>query len=456
MLFILMKNVRIYIMIVFTICTLLFSSSLATFNHRNHNKRDSSLLARALLDRVANYDSFYQEDPYSDDYEEENEDRENKRDGKLLDILESFRQHPRSLRIRPYENYDDYDKKENIEKDRLYKEAIAEIYSDITKKRRLRKKEVATDSDDIINNDKKEIIDAKQETSQTINKKKRENKDTINIHLNKNTVETKKEVINNNLNSLEHNKHILSVKKDTLSVKKTDNDQVASVKIDDTIDLQQDLVKKLDPKEIFLEANAGNTTDNKTKSPTTAHIKANPPPPKTTTTKHSHHGLDETSFIAIIAGCCVAGIAGIMLASFCWYKLRQENITKSEKSSPVTSIKKGDSPTGGVKAEDDKLVQSAEVFHYLHAKKQMQQMHEPPEKGEFINSDDDDEDDDEDTVYECPGLAPPGDMKVMNPLFSDAESHHSDKHSDSPSQGDSPQPPPTLESGDLKQTPPPS
>lgn len=38
----------------------------------------------------------------------------------------------------------------------------------------------------------------------------------------------------------------------------------------------------------------------------------------------------------------------------------------------------------------------------------------------------------------------PGDMKVVNPLFSDAESHHSDKHSDSSPLSDaaSPTPPP--------------
>jgi len=144
------------------------------------------------------------------------------------------------------------------------------------------------------------------------------------------------------------------------------------------------------------------------------------------TNKIDRSGLDEFSFIAIIVACCVAGVAGIGLVSFCWYRLKTE--TKDlYKGSP--SFK----PNGGngkkTITDEEKLVQGAEVFHYLHAKKQMQQIEEPTAKYDHCSvngSSDDEEDDDEDTVYECPGLAPPGDMKVVNPLFSDTESHYSD------------------------------
>lgn len=50
-------------------------------------------------------------------------------------------------------------------------------------------------------------------------------------------------------------------------------------------------------------------------------------------------------------------------------------------------------------------------------------------KGETLDDDDNsDEGDDEDyTVYECHGLAPTGDMTVVNPLFSDQEVVGSDQ-----------------------------
>jgi hypothetical protein len=35
----------------------------------------------------------------------------------------------------------------------------------------------------------------------------------------------------------------------------------------------------------------------------------------------------------------------------------------------------------------------------------------------LIDIDDDEEDEDDDTIYECPGLAPPGEMVVTNPFF---------------------------------------
>ena len=36
-------------------------------------------------------------------------------------------------------------------------------------------------------------------------------------------------------------------------------------------------------------------------------------------------------------------------------------------------------------------------------------------------SEDEEEDEDDDTIYECPGLAPPGEMVVTNPFFLDKE-----------------------------------
>ncbi|XP_057290443.1 uncharacterized protein LOC130613132 [Hydractinia symbiolongicarpus] len=213
--------------------------------------------------------------------------------------------------------------------------------------------------------------------------------------------------------------------------KDVDNDQIASIKVDDSVEKRQKLINDIDAKEVFYEPNV-NVSKNATKSPSHAHVKGS----KVTSNKLNKDGLDHVSFIAVIAGCCVAGLAGIILAGYCWFKLRQE--TKEKNVLPETG--KINSPNGKKgKTNDDKMVQSAEVFHYQHAKKQMQQM-EPTDVAEkyHMEGSSDEEEEDEDTVYECPGLAAPGDMKIVNPLFSDAESHHSDKQSDNQSQGDTP------------------
>nr|XP_006824980.1 PREDICTED: neural proliferation differentiation and control protein 1-like isoform X2 [Saccoglossus kowalevskii] len=72
---------------------------------------------------------------------------------------------------------------------------------------------------------------------------------------------------------------------------------------------------------------------------------------------------------------------------------------------------------------DRKLAQSAQMYHYQHQKQQMIAM-ENRANGEMKqdNSDDDSEEENEEgdyTVYECPGLAPAGEMTVKNPLFND-------------------------------------
>ncbi|CAB4039994.1 Neural proliferation differentiation and control 1, partial [Paramuricea clavata] len=49
-----------------------------------------------------------------------------------------------------------------------------------------------------------------------------------------------------------------------------------------------------------------------------------------------------------------------------------------------------------------------------------------------LSNDEEDEAEAEDyTVYECPGLAPTGDMTVVNPLFSDHEVSVSDEDNNS-------------------------
>ncbi|CAH1271411.1 NPDC1 [Branchiostoma lanceolatum] len=71
-------------------------------------------------------------------------------------------------------------------------------------------------------------------------------------------------------------------------------------------------------------------------------------------------------------------------------------------------------------AGDKKLAQSAQMYHYQHQKQQMLAMEK--NHGDMKRNDSDDETEEETeegdyTVYECPGLAPTGEMEVKNPLF---------------------------------------
>ncbi|ODN03323.1 Neural proliferation differentiation and control protein 1 [Orchesella cincta] len=87
----------------------------------------------------------------------------------------------------------------------------------------------------------------------------------------------------------------------------------------------------------------------------------------------------------------------------------------------VTGPSKDVTPSGG----DRKLAQSAHMYHYQHQKQQMAALQKGAIQGDRqgsggsdVESDDDNEDGDY-TVYECPGLAPAGEMEVKNPLFQD-------------------------------------
>ncbi|XP_076351995.1 neural proliferation differentiation and control protein 1-like isoform X1 [Tachypleus tridentatus] len=81
------------------------------------------------------------------------------------------------------------------------------------------------------------------------------------------------------------------------------------------------------------------------------------------------------------------------------------------------SNKEKTSPNG-----DRKLAHSAQMYHYQHQKQQMLTV-EKSSSGRLTSASDvESEEENEEgayTVYECPGLAPTGEMEVQNPLFAD-------------------------------------
>lgn len=126
-------------------------------------------------------------------------------------------------------------------------------------------------------------------------------------------------------------------------------------------------------------------------------------------------------FAAIISACCIAGFVGLIMAGVCWYKLHSRVKAASDVEYPaygVTGPTKERLPSPG----DRKLAQSAQMYHYQHQKQQMIAMEKANGDMKPDQSDEESEEENEEgdyTVYECPGLAPTGEMEVRNPLFNE-------------------------------------
>ncbi|XP_016983871.1 uncharacterized protein LOC108047949 [Drosophila rhopaloa] len=122
--------------------------------------------------------------------------------------------------------------------------------------------------------------------------------------------------------------------------------------------------------------------------------------------------------VALIAGVSAAVTVGLLALGVTWFHNRHKAAADVEYPAyGVTGPNKDVSPSG-----DRKLAQSAQMYHYQHQKQQIIAMENQATDGSCgmsdVESDDDNEEGDY-TVYECPGLAPTGEMEVKNPLFLD-------------------------------------
>merc|ERR1711983_307010 len=88
---------------------------------------------------------------------------------------------------------------------------------------------------------------------------------------------------------------------------------------------------------------------------------------------------------------------------------------------------KDTSPSSG----DRKLAQNAQLYHYQHTKQQMIAFDtndkERARNGGNISDSEDEGEEGDYTVYECPGLAPTGEMEVRNPMFEDDQTPKASK-----------------------------
>ncbi|NXS63028.1 NPDC1 protein, partial [Brachypteracias leptosomus] len=128
--------------------------------------------------------------------------------------------------------------------------------------------------------------------------------------------------------------------------------------------------------------------------------------------------------LGLIVVCTVAGISALIVAGICWCRLQKE-VRLAQKADYSAQRVPSPLPYDKISPGDKTLAQSAQMYHYQHQKQQMLSMEkhkEEPKLPDSASSDEENEDGDF-TVYECPGLAPTGEMEVRNPLFDDSSLH---------------------------------
>ncbi|XP_043219487.1 neural proliferation differentiation and control protein 1-like [Amphibalanus amphitrite] len=140
----------------------------------------------------------------------------------------------------------------------------------------------------------------------------------------------------------------------------------------------------------------------------------------------SHSEPDKNAdvyFIVAVVGICTGTVCVSVLGGICYRYLQRRRRHSSTESGPpsygVTGPHSGLSPASA----DRRLAQSAQLYHYQHQKQHMMAIQEGKALGRCSSPSDENSDPEDDesehTVYECPGLAPSGEMEVKNPLFSE-------------------------------------
>lgn len=136
----------------------------------------------------------------------------------------------------------------------------------------------------------------------------------------------------------------------------------------------------------------------------------------------------DIQFIALVAGCSTLAAFLIVSTGYCVYRVHQSQRMTQDVDYPAYGVTGPVKNAMGSPPADRKLAQSAQMYHFQHQKQQMiaveknQQAIPAPanRRGSHSEGESDDEHEDKDyTVYECPGLAPGGQMEVRNPLFND-------------------------------------
>ncbi|XP_066469504.1 neural proliferation differentiation and control protein 1 [Tiliqua scincoides] len=126
--------------------------------------------------------------------------------------------------------------------------------------------------------------------------------------------------------------------------------------------------------------------------------------------------LNKAVSLTLVVMCTVTGLSGLVVAAICWYRLQREVHLAQKMAYTATrgNQYRYHQPSAYM---DSRLAQSCQVHHYQHQKKLLtSEDRESPKPIEQLSTESETENGDY-TVYECPGLAPSGEMEVHNPLF---------------------------------------
>ncbi|XP_047185513.1 neural proliferation differentiation and control protein 1a [Scophthalmus maximus] len=132
--------------------------------------------------------------------------------------------------------------------------------------------------------------------------------------------------------------------------------------------------------------------------------------------------------VILISVCVTVGTLALILATVCFVKMQKKSHLAQKVDYPAFAGASMPAATAeGTSVGDQTLAQNAQMFHYQHQKQQMLSLgsHKPEPKvlDNEVTSDEEEVGGDF-TVYECPGLAPTGEMEVKNPLFDDSSTHY--------------------------------
>nr|XP_033771283.1 neural proliferation differentiation and control protein 1-like isoform X2 [Geotrypetes seraphini] len=129
--------------------------------------------------------------------------------------------------------------------------------------------------------------------------------------------------------------------------------------------------------------------------------------------------LNDAVSLTLVVICTAVGISALLVAGLCWYRLQKE-VHLAQKM--AYTAYRGSRRYPVHRPGDIRLAQSVQVHHYQNEKKKILALEEAvagsqkPQQQLSTESEAETENG-EYTVYECPGLAPTGEMEIHNPLF---------------------------------------
>uniref|UniRef100_A0A803JID0 Neural proliferation, differentiation and control, 1, gene 2 n=1 Tax=Xenopus tropicalis TaxID=8364 RepID=A0A803JID0_XENTR len=123
--------------------------------------------------------------------------------------------------------------------------------------------------------------------------------------------------------------------------------------------------------------------------------------------------MNQNFSLTLIVICSLTGVSGIVVVALCWYRLQKE-VQLAQKTAYATC------------ADRRQHICNRSAGHISHYIQQYQNKKQQLQAQESSRSSlqpyrqlstDSEPDTDDFTIYECPGLAPTGEMEVHNPLF---------------------------------------